>query len=154
MKFFLKYFLFFFLFPSAFSQSKAELLEKKLLTQKEDSDKVNTLNAIAWELRINESEKAIEFARQAMELAEKLNFKKGIANINHTLGSLNANKGNYDEAVTYYNKSLALRKEIGDKKGIAASYNNIGIVRWNQGNYPEALINHFAALKIREEIRD
>ncbi len=152
-----------------FSQNtKIDSLRTFLKTAKQDTNKVNTLNALSWEL-INkgEYEKAMQYVNDALSLSNSLpgvypdkgggkgrGWAKGIAASYNNIGNIYKNQGNYPDALKNYFASLKIREELGNKKGIAASYNNIGNIYTNQGNYSDALKNHFASLKIKEEIGD
>ena len=130
-------------------------LHKNLLPEEEDTTKVNLLNALSIEsYQTGDFAKEMTYANDALALAKKLQWKKGIANALRNTGIAYYNVGNYAPALENYFAALKIFEEIGDKKGIANSYNSIGIVYWNQGNYPEALKNYFASLKILEEIGD
>ncbi len=120
----------------------------------EDIVRVNLLNDIAELKRSNEPEKSLSYAKEALELSNKLNFKKGKARSLQIIGTYNYNKYDYPIALDYYQKSLNISEEIEDKWGIARSYNRIGIIYKNQGNYPLALENYFNSLKIKEELED
>lgn len=136
-------------------KSKIDSLQHVLKTGKADTAKVNTLNQLSRELYfIGNNDTAISHAQNAKQLAEKLNFKKGIAFSYNNIGNVYYLQGNYSAALKNYFASLKIKEEIGDKLGVASSYNNIGNVYYGQGNYPEALKNHFASLKIKEEIKD
>ena len=66
--------------------SKFDSLMGVLTTIKtDDTNKVNTLNAIAKELRSNQPDKALIFVNQAQALAEQLDFKRGMALAYNTL---------------------------------------------------------------------
>ena len=134
-------------------QNKIDSLQKLLLTQKEDTNKVITLNLVSREFELTgDFDKGINYSLDALKLAQKINFKKGIAQAYNELGNSNKEMGNYPNAMKNHFESLKIREEIGDKRGIAASYNNIGEVYRVQGDYPFALKNYFAALKINEEM--
>ena len=144
-------------------QSKVvDSLQKSLLTQKEDTAKVNTLNAISFEYRYTNTDTSLHFANLALALATKINYEMGVADANVRLSMLYATVGKYnegvrsgEEATATYNKLLAsipaIEKERLLKK-LANSYNVIAHNRLSQGNYTEGLKNSFLALKIREEI--
>ncbi|MEK6615672.1 MAG: tetratricopeptide repeat protein, partial [Bacteroidota bacterium] len=136
-----------------------------------DTNKVNTLNALAMEFRSNNSDTAVYFAKQALALSQKINYAQGIAEAYLWHGTAIINLGKYDEALSLLNKAIqllnspalkggdkgalsALRGDKGGCKLLARAYNNIGIIYYNQGSYPDALKNHFASLKIKEEIGD
>ncbi len=133
-------------------QAKIDSLENILKTTKEDTTRVKTLNALAWELQYNNPDTAFYYSKQALVLAEKTDWKKGIANSYHHLGGLYIDKGNYPLALDYNNKALKIYKEINDKKGIAAIFVNIGIVHGCQSNNPKALEYYFKSLKMNEEL--
>ncbi len=122
----------------------------------EDTSKVNLLNELSkfagW--RAHNYDTAFYYAQHAKHLAEKLNFKKGIANAYNNIGITYNIQRSLPEALENYLASLKIREEIGDKLGTANSYNNIGNFHYYQGNYTEALKNHFASLKIMEERSD
>jgi len=148
---------------TAYTQNKTiDSLQKSLLTQKEDTVKVNTLNAISYEYRYADTDSSLHFANQALALATKLNYQLGLADAKVRLSMLYATVGKYnegvrsgEEATAMYNKliaSIPANEKERLLKRLANSYNVIAHNRLSQGNYPEGLKNSFLALKIREEI--
>jgi two-component system NtrC family sensor kinase len=145
-------------------QEKIDSILAVLKVAKQDSTKVNTLNALSYEFRSNDPDTAIYFANEALALATKTNYKMGIANAYLSLGAATMNLGKYEEALKnnmdalkIYDQLLGSEKATGKSKILklkARAYNNIGNIYDNQGDYPEALKNNFAALKIREETGD
>ncbi len=120
----------------------------------EDTVRVNLLRVLTFEVMYNDPEKGIKYAEEALEIAKKLDYKRGIANAIHDMGNVHNNGGSYNTALSYYQKSLKIREEISDKKGIASSTHNIGLVYKRQGNYSLAIEYYQKSLKIREEIGD
>ena len=121
-------------------------------TQKEDTNKVNTLNVLAWEISRNEPTKAIEYAQQALGISERIKNEKLIADSEHQIAWANYLLGNYPISLEYNFKALKIRESLNNKKGISASLGNIGIVYYSQGDYPKALDYYFKALKMAEEL--
>ncbi len=117
-----------------------------------DTVRVNLLNEIASSSRHSEPEKSLNYAEEALKLANKINYKKGIADAFNFIGLVYTDQDNYASALEYYHKSLKLAEEIGYKKQVAWSLNNIGLVYWKKGNYPLALDYYQKSLKIFEEI--
>ncbi len=136
---------------SAKLDSLENLLEQHL---KEDTIRVNLLNEIAYLSRRSEPEKSLSYVEEALELGNKLNFKKGKALSFKIFGLHFFLKSDYPVALEYYQKALKIGEEIGDRKGIAGYYNNIGVMYKRQGNYPMALDYYQQSLKIKEEIGD
>src|SRR5688500_2363499 len=66
---------------SAFGQDqqKIDSLERLLKIPQADTERVNTLNLLASESRGIDPQKSKVYAQQAMELAEKSDYKKGLA---------------------------------------------------------------------------
>lgn len=125
-----------------------------LSTTKQDTTKVNTYNQLFFEYEFSDDAKARENLNKALALAQKIDYKKGLAATFTHLGYFAEDKGNYQEALKNYFAALKTQGNIGDKGGMSVLLNNIGNIFDNQGNYPEALKNHLASLKIKEEIDD
>src|ERR1700757_2258235 len=126
-----------------------------LKTDAADTNKATHLNKLCWQhYLIGEYDKGLTYGKQALTLAQSLNFKKGMAASYNNIGTIYSNQGNYPLAFKNFFNSLKLREEIKDKNGIAIAYNNIGSVYQKQDNFTEALKNYQASLKIKEEIND
>ncbi|OFY86493.1 MAG: hypothetical protein A3F72_15010 [Bacteroidetes bacterium RIFCSPLOWO2_12_FULL_35_15] len=149
------YYLFFLFHSLCFSQNaEIDSLLHFLKRAPEDSTKVNTFHTLFLQFEFEDDEKAKEYLKKALELSQKIDYKKGLATTYTYLGFFAEDKGDNRQAVIHYQTSLKISEKIGDKKGVASSYNNIGAIYYAQGNYPEALKFYFAALKIREAIND
>ena len=143
---------------------KVDSLLKVLKTAKEDTIRVNTLNALAYEIASNNPDTAVYFANEALALATKLNYKMGIADAHFIIGIGLSYLGKYKEALKNFNDALKLYDELLTSattayklkilKGKGNAYNIIGFVNDDQSDYPEALKNHFTALNIYQEIGD
>jgi two-component system sensor histidine kinase UhpB len=136
----------------AYAQSNTtDSLLNLLHKAKEDTNKVNILYQLS---EICEEADILKYAVPALELAQKINYKKGIANAATNIGYVLGLQGDYVKALSYEQKSLAIREETGDKKGIAISLNNIGYIYYNQGAIPQALEYFIKSLKIKEVTGD
>ena len=127
---------------------------QELPKAKEDTNKVNLLAALSAGYYSNNPDEGIKYGEMGLELAEKLNWKKGIGKIANSLGICNWSKSDYPKALDYYFKSLKIAEELNNKVGIASNLNNIGIIYEKQSNYPKALEYYFKALKINEELNN
>jgi tetratricopeptide (TPR) repeat protein len=149
--------LFYFIGPDArltAQNKKTDSLSVLLAKDKADTNKIDHLNALGWELMYQNPDSAISLGNQALELAEKLNNPKRIGGSSSNLGVYYWLKGEFPTSLAFQFKALKIRESIRDKKGIATSLGNIGIVYWNQANYLKALENLERALKIMEELQD
>lgn len=133
-------------------QAKIDSLLQELPKQKEDTNKVNLLNNLSNTYSNNNTDEGIKYGQVSVALAEKLNWKKGIANANLNISTNFLYKSDYPKSLEYGLKAIKTDEEIGYKKGIAAAKCNIGNVYLYQGDYPKALEYDLIALKIDEEI--
>ncbi len=154
----------------SFSQSKylskADSLSALVKVDKEDTNKLNHLNDLSFELLFQNTDTAIILSEQALDLATRIlgeqesvksesiirSTQKGLAKVYGIMGVSNYLKGEYAISLEFYFKSLEIREAIDDKIGMTNTYNNIGVVYRNQGDHPKALEYYFKALKLNIEI--
>ncbi len=154
----LKAALYFFVFTFHFVPLKAQnhtidSLHKALKALQDDTGKVSTLNRLSIKLLdAGQYDSSLVYNGKTIALAEKLDFKRGLAKAYAICGDNYAYKDNYPKILENDLKALALYQELGDKKAIASINGSIGNAYWNQGNYPTALECDFKALAINQEI--
>ncbi len=129
-------------------------LSRLLRSAQADTNRVNLLASLAWELKFDQPEQANAHLDAALALAQQLHFQKGEGNAWNYKGVVADIHGYSEQAVDFFQKALDIRRQLGDQKGVAYIYNNLGNVRSNLGDYVEALINYQNSLKIREELAD
>lgn len=112
---------------------------KTELSKSQGEKRVAILNALAWEFRTSEQDKAIEYGLQALGLAEQLQFKVGMARALNNLGVVYRRRGNYPQALDYHFKALKISEDIHDSVDIAQALNRIGLIYQGQANYQAAL---------------
>lgn len=136
-----------------FSQnSKVDSLSLLLKKDIPDSNKVNHLNAIGWELMYTNPDTAIYLSNEALKIAINIKNEKCEANSYSNLGVYSWVKGEFPVSLSYQFKALKLREKIKDKRGEATSLSNIGIVYWNQSENDKALEYLKKALAIMESL--
>lgn len=140
---------------SSFSQdySKIDSL-KSVLKNVSGKEKVEVLNELSKAYFGVSPEKILEFANQALELSEEMDYNKGKAQALNRIGTGYYYQSNYDKAIEYYLKSLEIYKNIGGKYEIAVSINNIGNNYYYLSDYNRALEYYLTSLKKFEEIND
>lgn len=144
-----------FFFSFSQDKTKVDSIETVLQTIKEDTVSVNTLNALSEKLWLTGNyETALQYAKNALSLAEKEGFIKGKARACYNIGVIYDEQGIYLVALNYFLQALKMFNGLGDIQSIASSYNSIGIVYNNQGNYSRALKYYFESLKIKKELGD
>ncbi len=146
-----------FLFPLAlFSQNISEIDSLLLLLNiaKEDTNKVRICEQLFRKNYKSAPQKAIEYGKIGLELAQKLDDNKGIATLSNNIGIVNFIQGDYGEALDFYRISLEMAISLKDTLGIAKSYNNIGVVYYNISAYDEAVGYYNKSYEMREKIND
>ncbi len=128
---------------------------RQVLSNSSDSpQKIDVLNDIAWELKFDDPEEARKYLAQAIELSNKIDYKKGAGQAYNNWGVVETIHENKSKAIANYEKALVIRQELDDKKGVASIYNNIGNLQSELEAYEDALISFQYSLRIREELKD
>ncbi|TAF67421.1 MAG: hypothetical protein EAZ55_03655 [Cytophagales bacterium] len=148
-------------FTSFYLSTKAQNLKKIDSLQNvyhnnnnKDTTRILALIDIAFQYHTFKPDTTILLANEALEKAEKINFKKGQAWALNRIGVGYYLRGNYAQAIQYYEQCLPLHKQNNDFKGIASTLNGLAIIYRNQGNEIKALEYHQEVIKIQEKIKD
>ena len=151
--------------PANAQNRKIDSLRKVIRTSAEDTNKVNALSLLAWKLSGRDPDTSIVLCTQSFQLAEKKQWKKGIAGAARYLGIFYSMKGDYKNGLPWFEKGISVCSKVlsssGDAEelrwaGITLStiYGNLGIVYKEQGSYPKALEYCLKALKLCEKLND
>ena len=126
-------------------------VKKAVVTQKADTSKVWTLNGLSDFYQQNYPDSGFYFARQALDVAEKLQYDRGrfwsIVNINKSLFIL----GNYALELDYAFKAFPLGKKLNDPFTIGWSNGMLGDCYFNLGEYNTALGYYREVIKTAEK---
>lgn len=149
------YFILLFLSTQSIGQSlRIDSIKKVISTQSVDSQKVNSLLSLSKEFFSISPEEAINYAITARDLAQKTDFKSGLAYSYKNLGIAYYMLGNYVVSIENYERSLAIFDSLNDKTGVANILSNEGSVFFNKGDDEKALELNLRALRVSEEIGD
>lgn len=114
-------------------------VKNDLLTQKEDTDKVNTLISLSSIYKYSSPDSGLVYAQKALSLAEKLSFDAGkfwsIVAINGSLYVL----GNYALGLDYAFKALPLAKKLNTPYTKGYSNGMLSDCYYNLGEYHTSL---------------
>jgi len=146
--------LFFLIDPSVAQINQIDSLKSILSTLKEDTNKVNTLNELSFNVFSNAPEEAIEYGKAALNLAQELEYPKGVAFALKHIGLGYYMQGNYIEVLNYWERSLHSFELLGDMQGYANILNNLGAVYYNQGDDAKAIEYYLQSLETAEKIDD
>ncbi|NHM06731.1 sensor histidine kinase [Flavobacterium sp. CYK-4] len=121
-----------------------------LKTSKADTSRVNQLNKISLYYNETDTIKAVSYAKQALNLAQELQWKEGIAKANFELGIIYNSHFDYDQSLVYFQESL----KWATPKLSSKIYLNIGGIYLNKSDFTHALDYLLRALKAAETIGD
>lgn len=133
-------------------QIRIDSMLKLLSEVKDDTSKVKLLNNISFIYFTVNPEKGIHLGEQGQALAQKLNWKKGLAGAYHSLGANYWAKHEILQAQNYYWKCLKLNEVLADKTGIAKSLHDLALIYETQYDYTKALEYYGRALILYDEM--
>jgi serine phosphatase RsbU (regulator of sigma subunit)/Tfp pilus assembly protein PilF len=139
---------------SSAQDAELDSLRALLQTGQEDTIRVNNLLSLSSNLSRSSPLEAIKLGNDAKDLAEKLNFRKGLAYSLKYIGMGYYYLGRYPETINYWKQSLETFESLNDSVGIANLLNNIGAVYNNVGDDARALELYLKSLEISEAIND
>jgi tetratricopeptide (TPR) repeat protein len=119
-----------------------------------NEQKVKTLNELFRAYLKTDPVEAIGFAREALNLATKINDQRGMAAANNNIGVAYRNQGAFDKALDFYIQSLRLYESQDNKEGIAASKNNISTIYSIKQDYNQAVKFLEDSHRLLEELND
>jgi len=136
-------------------KSEIDSLLKLFKKDKEDTNKVIHAYKLCGRYEhVGKYDSALYYGNSGLQLAEKLNYKRGARSCLGNMGVVHDRNGNYLQALDHFFAALKIEEELQDKNGKAKRFASIGIVYNHQGNYPKALEYNLKALKINEETAD
>jgi tetratricopeptide (TPR) repeat protein len=143
-------------FTSLKAQNQDELdsLFFALELTKVDSQKVAVLNQIALSYQGSMPTVAHQYAQQALTIAEKQQYKQGIADAYLCLAGCYYFQGNILKDSEYLLKALPLYQQLADSAKIAKVFGYLGTVYEKQGDIEKQLEYLHKALKIAKTVGD
>jgi tetratricopeptide (TPR) repeat protein len=145
-------FIFIFLPAGLFAQNNiADSLYQLLYKEKIDTNKVNLMCDIGYELRDNDPEKALTITNDALSLAKKIKYINGQARGLGTMAIIFSKVGNYPRALEFNLQRLKLVEKINDQEKFAGVLINIAIVYVYQEEYKKALSYYYKADSVIEQ---
>lgn len=145
---------FFFCFKTNAQSNESDSLTKLLSTNLPDTARVDVLNALSKSYFNTSPDTSVIIAMSSKQLAEKINYKAGLALALKNMGIGYYLPGKYIDAIKTWQQALDVYNLIGDKTGVANMLSNQGAIYFNQGDDAKSLELHLKSLKISEEIND
>lgn len=133
---------------SSFSQSYLEdSLSAQIFTAKNPHEKIKLMGELSFNFQHNDSQKALEIARQAHELAIK-ESRKDITFTTNLIGISFLGMEKEDSALHYFQETYRLAEINGDSLHLSKALNNQAAVFINLGEYETGLEKMSEAARI------
>jgi tetratricopeptide (TPR) repeat protein len=116
-----------------------DYFQARLAQAKDGYERVDILNRISHiysQLSLSSTDL---YVTEALELAQSINYQKGIASSLNVMGISSSIKGEYTAGLEYFIRALNIREQLKDVAGVAGIYNNISRVYIYQRDYDKAL---------------
>ena len=130
-------------------------LKRIVETEAKDTSMVITLIALSNAVLQNEDLTNYRmYSKQANELAEEIDFKKGQAYALKNIGISYFYNGEYLEVFDYWTRSLETFEAIHDTIGMSNMLNNLGGIYLSQGSNAKALDYYLKSLSLAEKAKN
>jgi serine phosphatase RsbU (regulator of sigma subunit) len=135
-------------------QNKIDSLKQVLKTLPKDTNRVNAYKLLGNLVGINVGnyDTALVLYNQSLELAQKLNYQRGLGACYMNIGAVYQYQANYPKALEYYLKAIKIKEQTKDKKGVAKCFGNLGMIYDAQKNYTKAIEYHQRGLNVLSEL--
>ena len=103
---------------------------------------------------LGDRQKALDFASQALPVAQASGDRKAIARALDSIGEAHNYFGDKKEAIGYYEQALPLMRAVGDRAGEGKTLSNLGTAFSGTGEKRKALAHFEHALQLFGELQD
>ncbi len=113
---------------------------------------VNEANKLVTDSSVDD---AISKVQEALSLSFEINNSRGEAFCYQTLGAIQLQRKNFEEAISYYTKAVAIFKKNGDAQEYYDGVKFLALANEGQGNYREAITRNkeFLSLALTRQNR-
>ena len=123
----------------------------KLQTSQNDTEKVNIYYLISRRYWNQNADSVLLMGQRGLQLATTLQFEKGMALCNLTIGVAYGMKGMYPQSLDHHLRALQLSEKLGMRGLIGNDYTNIAIIYSNMRDYQHALEYFQRSLQIARD---
>ncbi len=133
--------------------NQVDSMKNLLIKAQEDSNKVILMNKLINEMTHSGNfNEMLDYSNQSIHLAEKLGYKKGLAQAYRLKGISLMNLGAHDDAISNQLLALKTSEKINDLNGVASANNNIGLIYKNELKYSKAIPYHKNAVELFKKV--
>jgi len=112
--------------------------------------KIELLNQLSYELGLQKSDTALDYALEALNLAQQQNYKKGQAQAYHLIGRYYRSINDLEKALDSFLKAADLWTELDLKKKLANDQSNVANIYYRTSEFNQAL--HYYLLTLENSI--
>jgi len=123
-----------------------------LQNDKEDTNRVIDLANLAYEYLESKPDTTMALALEALSLANRIGFEKGIAISLDGIGNAFELVGNYPKAMDAYLQALKINERINNFEGKERNLAHIGLIYLDQGDFRQGLNYSLKAKAIAEQL--
>ena len=116
--------------------------------------KIDALNELSYNYHTRDIQEMNKYALEALELAQKFQYRFGIGMAFYNLGIVADYNGEIKKAIKFDEKCLEIGHEINSTKLKAKATNDLGIIYGRLGDSAKAIHYHNASLQHAKEIND
>lgn len=120
-------------------QALIDSLKTVLPQSKADTGKVQLLLDISFYSANINPDTGLHYGTQALQLAEKLQFGRGIAEANRYIGINYNARSLFPRALEHYLRAMKKYEELHDENGVAKTQVSLGVVYMNKGDSANAI---------------
>ena len=123
---------------SAINLFHLDSMKRLLKTTAEDTSKVNLFSLLSYQYAFVQADTSVIYARQGIQLSQKLGYRKGIANCSQSLAMGLWGLGNYSNALQAGITALHLHEELEMREEMAFTHYVLACVYRDFGDYKRA----------------
>ncbi|MFD2606953.1 tetratricopeptide repeat protein [Euzebyella marina] len=127
---------------TGFSQNRQQELDSLIQRAKDLPDnieKAQVLSRIHERMMFMDNERALLFAREAFDLAQKINYEKGVANGYLQFGNYYYNQSKNDSASFFHHKALNAFKGMKSIRGQIFALHSLATIQRESGDFDKAI---------------
>jgi tetratricopeptide (TPR) repeat protein len=140
--------------PPQAQRSEVDSLKAILLQGERDTNTVITAKRLAFRLQFINTNEAIQYGQQSLDLARELGYQRGIMSGLLTLGQCHMAAGHLDLALEHHRQGGLVALELGNQRGLFNAFMNAGSTFELKGDYRKAVKALIEARRIADEMGD
>ncbi|MCW5910555.1 MAG: tetratricopeptide repeat protein [Cyclobacteriaceae bacterium] len=117
-----------------------------------DSVRVSVLDELCYNYVLSNQDSSIYFGKEAVSLARKINYKKGLGLALSDLGVAYFYKACLPEAIEVWKEAQHVRGEVGDHAGVASVNIKLGAAYFKLGDFKQSIESQARALQAFEKL--